>query len=173
MADYKILQNIDLAQNEIKEVSKIANDREDGKDKGLRIQTGDNTSLAFNRKIGDTANFIKGTVKDGTKESTLNIEPSKVSISNTKGTTSLSSFVLGLDSKGNEHIEAVSPLVDIKTGSTDYTDPHISLKKDASNSTLRLQSNTVEIRSKGDTESSLTMNGGITGVSNDIFKRFF
>ena len=169
MADYKILQNIDLAQNEIKEVSKIANDREDGKDKGLRIQTGDNTSLAFNRKIGDTANFIKGTVKDGTKESTLNIEPSKVSISNTKGTTSLSSFVLGLDSKGNEHIEAVSPLVDIKTGSTDYTDPHISLKKDASNSTLRLQSNTVEIRSKGDTESSLTMNGGITGVSNDIF----
>ena len=169
MADYKILQNIDLAQNEIKEVSKIANDREDGKDKGLRIQTGDNTSLAFNRKIGDTANFIKGTVKDGTKESTLNIEPSKVSISNTKGTTSLSSFVLGLDSKGNEHIEAVSPLVDIKTGSTDYTDPHISLKKDASNSTLRLQSNTVGIRSKGDTESSLTMNGGITGVSNDIF----
>ena len=169
MADYKILQNIDLAQNEIKEVSKIANDREDGKDKGLRIQTGDNTSLAFNRKIGDTANFIKGTVKDGTKESTLNIEPSKVSISNTKGTTSLSSFVLGLDSKGNEHIEAVSPLVDIKTGSTDYTDPHISLKKEASNSTLRLQSNTVEIRSKGDTESSLTMNGGITGVSNDIF----
>lgn len=171
MADYKILQNIDLAQNEIKEVSKIANDRQDGQDKGLLIQTGNNTSLAFNRKIdtSNTINSIKGTVKDGTKESTLNIEPSKVSISNTKGTTSLSSFVLGLDSKGNEHIEAVSPLVDIKTGSTDYTDPHISLKKDASNSTLRLQSNTVEIRSKGDTESSLTMNGGITGVSNDIF----
>ena len=171
MADYKILQNIDLAQNEIKEVSKIANNREDGKDKGLLIQTGNDTSLAFNRKIEKTKtiNSIKGTVKDGTKESTLNIEPSKVSISNTKGTTSLSSFVLGLDSKGNEHIEAVSPLVDIKTGSTDYTDPHISLKKDASNSTLRLQSNTVEIRSKGDTESSLTMNGGITGVSNDIF----
>ena len=171
MADYKILQNIDLAQNEIKEVSKIANDREDGKDKGLLIQTGNDTSLAFNRKIEKTKtiNSIKGTVKDGTKESTLNIEPSKVSISNTKGTTSLSSFVLGLDSKGNEHIEAVSPLVDIKTGSTDYTDPHISLKKDASNSTLRLQSNTVEIWSKGDTESSLTMNGGITGVSNDIF----
>ena len=39
MADYKILQNIDLAQNEIKEVSKIANDRQDGKDKGLHIQT--------------------------------------------------------------------------------------------------------------------------------------
>ena len=171
MADYKILQNIDLAQNEMKEVSKIANDREDGKDKGLLIQTGNDTSLAFNRKIEKTKtiNSIKGTVKDGTKESTLNIEPSKVSISNTKGTTSLSSFVLGLDSKGNEHIEAVSPLVDIKTGSTDYTDPHISLKKDASNSTLRLQSNTVEIWSKGDTESSLTMNGGITGVSNDIF----
>ena len=51
MADYKILQNIDLAQNEIKEVSKIANNREDGKDKGLLIQTGNDTSLAFNRKI--------------------------------------------------------------------------------------------------------------------------
>lgn len=166
MADYKILQNIDLAQNEIKEVSKIANDREDGNDKGLLIQTGKNTSLAFNRKIGDTANFIKGTVKDGTKESTLNIEPSKVSISNTKGTTSLSSFVLGLDSKGNEHIEAVSPLVDIKTGDTPYTDPHISLKD--KESTLGLQSNTVKINSKGTTESSLTMSGGITGISNDI-----
>ena len=36
MADYKILQNIDLAQNEIKEVSKISNDsRRDNKDKGL------------------------------------------------------------------------------------------------------------------------------------------
>ena len=54
MADYKILQNIDLAQNEIKEVSKIANDRQDGKDKGLLIQTGNNTSLAFNRKIKNT-----------------------------------------------------------------------------------------------------------------------
>ena len=168
MADYKILQNIDLAQNEIKEVSKIANDRQDGKDKGLLIQTGNNTSLAFNRKIdtSKTINSIKGTVKDGTEESTLNIEPSKVSISNTKGTTSSSSFVLGLDSKGKEHIEAVSPLVDIKTGGTDYTDPHISLKKDIS--TLGLQSNTVEIKSKVTTESSLKMNEGITGVSNNI-----
>ena len=91
MADYKILQNIDLAQNEIKEVSKIANDRQDGKDKGLLIQTGNNTSLAFNRKIdtSNTINSIKGTVKDGTgeekKESVLNLEPSKVIISHTKG----------------------------------------------------------------------------------------
>lgn len=173
MADYKILQNIDLAQNEIKEVSKIANDREDGKDKGLLIQTGNNTSLAFNRKIdtSNTINSIKGTVKDGTdenkKESVLNLEPSKVSISNTKGANSSSSFVLGLDSKRNEHIEAVSPSIDIKTGNTDYTDPHISLKKDGS--ILELQSNTVKIRSKETTESSLTMNGGITGVSNNIF----
>ena len=172
MADYKILQNIDLAQNEIKEVSKIANDRQDGKDKGLLIQTGNNTSLAFNRKIdtSNTINSIKGTVKDGTdenkKESVLNLEPSKVSISNTKGANSSSSFVLGLDSKRNEHIEAVSPSIDIKTGNTDYTDPHISLKKDGS--TLGLQSKTVEIRSKETTESSLTMNGGITGVSNSI-----
>ena len=172
MADYKILQNIDLAQNEIKEVSKIANDRQDGKDKGLLIQTGNDTSLAFNRKIKNTdtdtviINSIKGTVKDGTEESTLNIEPSKVSISNTKGTTSLSSFVLGLDSKGNEHIEAVSPSIDIKTGDTDYTDPHISLKDEES--TLGLQSNIVEIKSKVTTESSLKMDGGITGVSNDI-----
>ena len=171
MADYKILQNIDLAQNEIKEVSKIANDREDGKDKGLLIQTGNDTSLAFNRKIEKTKtiNSIKGTVKDGTKESTLNIEPSKVSISNTKGTTSLSSFVLGLDSKGNEHIEAVSPSIDIKTGKTrdtDYTHPYISLKEEGSK--LELQSETVEIRSEGNTKSSLTMDGGITGVSNSI-----
>ena len=166
MADYKILQNIDLAQNEIKEVSKIANDREDGNDKGLLIQTGNDTSLAFNRKKGDTINSIKGTVKDGTEESVLNLKPSEVRISHTKGTTSSSGFVLGLDSKGKEHIEAVSPSIDIKTGDTDYTDPHISLKKDIS--TLELQSNTVEIKSKVTTASSLTMNGGITGVSNNI-----
>ena len=182
MADYKILQNIDLAQNEIKEVSKIANDREDGKDKGLLIQTGNNTSLAFNRKIdtSNTINSIKGIVKDGTdedkKESVLNLEPSKVIISNTKGTetSTNSTITIGLttpatpDSEGKEHIEAVSPSIDIKTGDTDYTDPHISLKKDARNSTLELQSNTVEIKSKVTTASSLTMNGGITGVSNNI-----
>ena len=149
MADYKILQNIDLAQNEIKEVSKIANDREDGKDKGLRIQTGENTSLTFNRKKGDTINSIKGTVKDGTEESVLNLEPSEIVISHTKGTeTSTSSTItIGLttpDSEGNEHIEAVSPSIDIKTGNTEYTDPHISLKKGSS--TLRLQSNIVEIK---------------------------
>ena len=155
MADYKILQNIDLAQNEIKEVSKIANDREDGKDKGLLIQTGNNTSLAFNRKINtsNTINSIKGTVKDGTdedkKESTLNLEPSKVIISNTKGTetSTNSTITIGLttpDSEGKEHIEAVSPSIDIKTGNTEYTDPHISLKKGSS--TLRLQSNIVEIK---------------------------
>lgn len=181
MADYKILQNIDLAQNEIKEVSKIANDREDGEDKGLLIQTGNNTSLAFNRKIdtSNTINSIKGTVKDGTgedkKESALNLEPSKVIISNTKGTetSTNSTITIGLttpDSEGKEHIEAVSPSIDIKTGKTEVTDyahPYISLKKDGS--TLGLQSKTVEIRSEGDTKSSLTMNGGITGVSNNIF----
>ena len=155
MADYKILQNIDLAQNEIKEVSKIANDRQDGKDKGLRIQTGNDTSLAFNRKIdtSNTINSIKGTVKDGTdenkKESVLNLEPSKVIISNTKGTetSTNSTITIGLttpDSEGKEHIEAVSPSIDIKTGNTEYTDPHISLKKGSS--TLRLQSNIVEIK---------------------------
>ena len=155
MADYKILQNIDLAQNEIKEVSKIANDREDGKDKGLLIQTGKNTSLAFNRKIdtSKTINSIKGIVKDGTgenkKESALNLEPSKVIISNTKGTetSTNSTITIGLttpDSEGKEHIEAVSPSIDIKTGNTEYTDPHISLKKGSS--TLRLQSNIVEIK---------------------------
>lgn len=181
MADYKILQNIDLAQNEIKEVSKIANDRQDGKDKGLRIQTGNDTSLAFNRKIKNTdtdtviINSIKGTVKDGTEESTLNIEPSKVVISNTKGTetSTNSTITIGLttpDSKGKEHIEAVSPSIDIKTGKTgdtDYTHPYISLKEEGSK--LELQSETVEIRSKKTTNSSLTMNGGITGVSNNIF----
>lgn len=184
MADYKILQNIDLAQNEIKEVSKIANDREDGKDKGLLIQTGKNTSLAFNRKIKNTdtdtvtINSIKGTVKDGTgenkKESSLNLEPSKVIISHTKGdkTFTNSTITIGLNTStpASEHIEAVSPLVDIKTGKTadtDYAHPYISLKKEGS--TLGLQSKTVEIRSEGDTKSSLTMDGEITGVSNNIF----
>ena len=184
MADYKILQNIDLAQNEIKEVSKIANDRQDGKDKGLRIQTGNDTSLAFNRKIKNTDtgtvtfNSIKGTVKDGTdenkKESVLNLEPSKVVISNTKGTetSTNSTITIGLttpDSKGKEHIEAVSPSIDIKTGKTgdtDYTHPYISLKEEGSK--LELQSETVEIRSKKATESSLKMDGGITGVSHNI-----
>ena len=92
MADYKILQNIDLAQNEIKEVSKIANDRQDGKDKGLRIQTGNDTSLVFNRKIKNkdtgtiTFNSIKGTVKDGTGEDKKN----KRSMTNEYGQTQLS-----------------------------------------------------------------------------------
>ena len=156
MADYKILQNIDLAQNEIKEVSKIANDRQDGKDKGLRIQTGNDTSLAFNRKIKNkdtgtiTFNSIKGTVKDGTGEekkgSVLNLEPSKVTISHTKGDKTLteSKITVGLNTSDSEHIEAVSPSIDIKTGNTEYTDPHISLKKGSS--TLRLQSNIVEIK---------------------------
>ena len=179
MADYKILQNIDLAQNEIKEVSKIANDREDGKDKGLLIQTGNNTSLAFNRKIdaSNTINSIKGTVKDGTdedkKESALNLEPSKVIICHTKGdkTFTNSTITIGLNTStpASEHIEAVSPSIDIKTGKTgvtDYAHPYISLKEEGSK--LELQSKTVEIRSEGDTKSSLTMNGGITGVSNSI-----
>ena len=156
MADYKILQNIDLAQNEIKEVSKIANDRQDGKDKGLRIQTGNDTSLVFNRKIKNkdtgtiTFNSIKGTVKDGTGEekkgSVLNLEPSKVTISHTKGDKTLteSKITVGLNTSDSEHIEAVSPSIDIKTGNTEYTDPHISLKKGSS--TLRLQSNIVEIK---------------------------
>ena len=167
MADYKILQNIDLAQNEIKEVSKISNDsRRDNKDKGLRIQTGDDTSLTLNRKVGENSNYIKGIVKEGTSESIFNIEPSKIGISNNKGTEESSSLVLGLDADKKEHIEAVSPLVDIKTGTTSYTDPHISLKK--KDSTLNLKSNTIIAESKGTTNSSLTMNGGITEESDTI-----
>ena len=167
MADYKILQNIDLAQNEIKEVSKISNDsRRDNKDKGLRIQTGDDTFLTLNRKVGENSNYIKGIVKEGTSESIFNIEPSKIGISNNKGTEESSSLVLGLDADKKEHIEAVSPLVDIKTGTTSYTDPHISLKK--KDSTLNLKSNTIIAESKGTTNSSLTMNGGITEKSDTI-----
>ena len=167
MADYKILQNIDLAQNEIKEVSKISNDsRRDNKDKGLRIQTGDDTFLTLNRKVGENSNYIKGIVKEGTSESIFNIEPSKIGISNNKGTEESSSLVLGLDADKKEHIEAVSPLVDIKTGTTSYTDPHISLKK--KDSTLNLKSNTIIAESKGTTNSSLTMNGGITEESDTI-----
>ena len=167
MADYKILQNIDLAQNEIKEVSKISNDsRRDNKDKGLRIQTGDDTSLTLNRKVGENSNYIKGIVKEGTSESIFNIEPSKIGISNNKGTEESSSLVLGLDADKKEHIEAVSPLVDIKTGTTSYTDPHISLKK--KDSTLNLKSNTIIAESKGTTNSSLTMNEGITEKSDTI-----
>ena len=88
MADYKILQNIDLAQNEIKEVSKISNDsRRDNKDKGLRIQTGDDTSLTLNRKVGENSNYIKGIVKEEissekTNESIFTVNPSEISISN-------------------------------------------------------------------------------------------
>ena len=175
MADYKILQNIDLAQNEIKEVSKIANDRQDGEDKGLRIQTGNDTSLAFNRKIKNTdtdtviINSIKGTVKDGTgenkKESVLNLEPSKIIISHTNGdkTSTESKITVGLttsDSEGKEHIEAVSPSIDIKNGDTP-TDPYISLKKDEN--TLGLQSKIVEIKT---TESiNVGENGGILKIN--------
>ncbi len=185
MTDYKILQNIDLAQNEIKEVSKIANDRQDGQNKGLLIQTGDNTSLTFKRKLEkeNSINYIKGAVIDGAdeerKESFFTLEPSKVSISNTIGATTLteSRVVLGLNSETKEHIEAISPLVDIKTGNEGYTDPHISLKKDKS--ILEIQSSTVKIDSRETPESesfeesslkksSLKMNEGITGVSNNI-----
>ena len=50
MADFKILQNIDLAQNEIKEVSKISNIREDEKSKGLTIQTENKSILITSGK---------------------------------------------------------------------------------------------------------------------------
>ena len=121
MADYKILQNIDLAQNEIKEVYKISNDRKDGKDKGLRIQTGENTSLAFNRKDGDIVNSIIGAVTDETSEnkSALSIEPSKVVLSYTKGTKTppKSTITVGLNNSipASENIEVVSPSINIGT----------------------------------------------------------
>ena len=166
MADYKILQNIDLAQNEIKEVSKISNDRSDGKDKKkLLIQTGDNTSLTFSRKDRNNSNSIKGIVKEGTSESIFNIEPSKIGISNNKGTEESSSLVLGLDADKKEHIEAVSPLVDIKTGTTPYTDPHISLSQNS----LNLKSTEISLNSKKtDKPSSITLNEGITEKSDTI-----
>lgn len=104
MTDYKILQNIDLAQNEIKEVSKIANDRQDGEDKGILIQTGDNTSLTFKRKL-DKENFIEGKVLDGTgeevKKSILNIKPSEVFISNEKGATNPTQSKIELNASKN------------------------------------------------------------------------
>ena len=177
MADYKILQNIDLAQNEIKEVSKISNDsRRDNKDKGLRIQTGDDTSLTLNRKVGENSNYIKGIVKEEipsgkTNESIFTVNPSEISISNESDTISdvkyaTSKLTLGLaDSK--EQIEAVSPLVDIKTGTTDFTDPHISLDKEKS--TLGLKSSKIEASSKrGSKSSTLTMEDTIVGVSQGI-----
>ena len=164
MADYKILQNIDLAQNEIKEVSKISNDRTDDNYKGLLIQTGDDTSLTLNRKVGENSNYIKGIVKEGTSESIFNIEPSKIGISNNKGTEESSSLVLGLE-KGNEHIEAVSPSIDIKTGDTNYTDPHISLSQNS----LNLKSTEISLNSKKtDKPSSITLNEGITEKSDTI-----
>lgn len=167
MADYKILQNIDLAQNEIKEVSKISNDRTDNNYKGLLIQTGDDTSLTLNRKVGENSNYIKGIVKEGTSESIFNIEPSKIGISNNKGTEESSSLVLGLDADKKEHIKAISPLVDIKTGGADYTDPHISLKKEGS--TLGLKSSRIEASSKkGSKSSNLIMEDTIVGVSQGI-----
>ena len=165
MADYKILQNIDLAQNEIKEVSKISNDRSDGKDKKkLLIQTGDNTSLTFSRKVGENSNYIKGIVKEENSESIFNVEPSKIEISN-QSTTESSSLVLGLNTAKKEHIEAVSPLVDIKTGDTEYTDPHISLSQNS----LNLKSTEISLNSKKtDKPSSITLNEGITEKSDTI-----
>ena len=177
MADYKILQNIDLAQNEIKEVSKISNDRSDGKDKKkLLIQTGDNTSLTFSRKDGNNSNSIKGIVKEEissgkTNESIFTVNPSEVNISNESKTISdanyaISKLTLGLDDN-KEHIEAVSPLVDINTGDTEYTDPHISLDK--KKSTLGLKSSKIEASSKRNSKSStLTMEDTIVGVSQGI-----
>ena len=177
MADYKILQNIDLAQNEIKEVSKISNDRSDGKDKKkLLIQTGDNTSLTFSRKDGNNSNSIKGIVKEEissgkTNESIFTVNPSEVNISNESKTISdanyaTSKLTLGLDDN-KEHIEAVSPLVDINTGDTEYTDPHISLDK--KKSTLGLKSSKIEASSKRNSKSStLTMEDTIVGVSQGI-----
>ena len=177
MADYKILQNIDLAQNEIKEVFKISNDRSDGKDKKkLLIQTGDNTSLTFSRKDGNNSNSIKGIVKEEipsgkTNESIFTVNPSEVNISNESKTISdanyaTSKLTLGLDDN-KEHIEAVSPLVDINTGDTEYTDPHISLDK--KKSTLGLKSSKIEASSKKNSKSStLTMEDTIVGVSQGI-----
>ena len=176
MADYKILQNIDLAQNEIKEVSKISNDRTDDNYKGLLIQTGDDTSLTLNRKVGKNSNYIKGIVKEEissgkTNESIFTVNPSEVNISNESKTISdanyaTSKLTLGLDDN-KEHIEAVSPLVDINTGDTEYTDPHISLDK--KKSTLGLKSSKIEASSKRNSKSStLTMEDTIVGVSQGI-----
>ena len=178
MADYKILQNIDLAQNEIKEVYKISNDRADGKDKQkLIIQTGDDTSLTFSRKDGKTDNSIESVVKEGvTKESKVSINPSTISISSTKNNVyddngnpspEISKLELGLNTSNKEYIEAISPLVDIKTGGADYTDPHISLKKEGS--TLGLKSSRIEASSKkGSKSSNLIMEDTIVGVSQGI-----
>ena len=126
MTDYKILQNIDLAQNEIKEVSKIANDRQDGKDKGILIQTGDNTSLTFKRKL-DKENFIEGKVLDGTgeevKKSILNIKPSEVFISNEKGATNSTQSKIELNaSKNSALIESKAINIFSKDSSSSKSD---------------------------------------------------
>ena len=145
MTDYKILQNIDLAQNEIKEVSKIANDRQDGKDKGILIQTGNNTSLTFKRKL-DKENFIEGKVLDGTgeevKKSILNIKPSEVFISNEKGATNPTQSKIELNaSKNSALIESKAINIFSKDSSSGKSDT-INI----SGSTVNITDTTTDIK---------------------------
>lgn len=157
MTDYKILQNIDLAQNEIKEVSKIANDRQDGQDKGILIQTGDNTSLTFKRKL-DKENFIEGKVLDGTgeevKKSIFNIKPSEVFISNEKGATNPTQSKIELNaSKNSALIESKAINIFSKDSSSSKSDT-INISGSTVNitdATTNIKTDKLYIKSNSDT----------------------
>ena len=137
MADYKILQNIDLAQNEIKEVSKISNNRDDKKNKGLTIQTENESILITSGKT----NASKSTYTENSivsKADTIRFE--SLGYSNTDETKSFPHIELTSNSD-NKSILIEGKTIDISSKGGEDT---INL----SGSELNVKSATTEITSK-------------------------
>lgn len=144
MTDYKILQNIDLAQNEIKEISKISNDRTVKGTKHLIIQTGEDTSLTLSSEDNSIESIVKKEASTSDKVdmiSNIKSTPQEISIVHNRtdksdetekveeSKISLHSNAYTDESDKRGHILVQSSLVDIQTGETLYEDPSIKLIK--------------------------------------------
>lgn len=139
MADYKILQNIDLAQNEIREVSKISNNRDDKKNKGLTIQTENESILITSGKT----NASKSTYTENSivsKADTIRFESQ--GYSNTDETKSFPHIELTSDTN-NKSILVEGKTINLSSKDSAESKDTINL----SGSELNVKSATTEITS--------------------------
>lgn len=184
MADFKILQNIDLAQNEIKEVSKISNIREDEKSKGLTIQTENKSILITSGKT----NASKSTYTENSivsKADTIKFESQGYTDKDTNGfphiklTSDTNNKSLLVEGKtinissqgGGDTINLSGSKLNVGSTTTEITSSTINIGEggkildiNASSKVVTLPPNTtVDIKSKiigiGDTNSTTTING--------------
>lgn len=177
MTDYKILQNIDIAQNEIKEISKISNDRSDkGGTKHLIIQTGEDTSLTLSSEDNSIESVVKKEASTSDKidmVSNIKSTPQEISIVHKRtdksdetekveeSKISLHSNAYTDESDKRGHILVQSSLVDIQTGEGEedsYDDSSIKLskKKGSTLGSISLKSNTI------------ALSGGTDSLKSDI-----